>query len=339
MQEKDTSKGKEEEKMVTEEEEVKKRVGRPRKVEELAKERRGSTGCLDDFLKRKREGGGEMEGEGEERLLRRSKKTERLGELWPEKEELRKMIGEMGEMIMERMREEVGGLKLELWRKEGEWREEKKVMKERMEKLEGRVAEVEEKMRGGGNARIINEAGREEGYKILGEEMAGKMKDIGRKMEMKEREERKNNIVIRNMEEEKGELKERVEKLIEGIGAKVEIEWIRKIRGREGGRGEMVVARLGNREQKGQVMRRKSELKGRKVRIEDDLTWEERKMRWKITEIAEKERRRGNRVWTGHGKIRINEKWWGWDEKEGCLKDWNGEQRKEEKEEEKGEGN
>lgn len=95
----------------------------------------------------------------------------------------------------------------------------------------------------------------------------------------------------------------------------------------------MVVVRLGSREQKRQVMEKKRKLKGRKERIEDDLTWEERKMKWKVEEIAE-ERRKGNRVWTGYGKIRINEKWWKWDEEEGCLRDWKGERRGEE---EKGE--
>ena len=57
-------------------EEVKKKIGRPKKVEELSKERRGSTGCIDEYLKRKREGLGEED--EEEWTLRRSKKVEKL---------------------------------------------------------------------------------------------------------------------------------------------------------------------------------------------------------------------------------------------------------------------
>ena len=73
-----------------------------------------------------------------------------------------------------------------------------------------------------------------------------------------------------------------------------------------------------------------------RTRIEDDLTWEERKMKWKISEIAVEERKKGNRVWTSYGRIRINEVWWKWDEEEGVLKNWKGEIRMEKAE--KGEG-
>lgn len=37
-------------------EEGRKKIGRPKKIEELGRERRGSTGCIEDFRKRKREG-------------------------------------------------------------------------------------------------------------------------------------------------------------------------------------------------------------------------------------------------------------------------------------------
>ena len=72
-------------------------------------------------------------------------------------------------------------------------------------------------------------------------------------------------------------------------------------------------------------MERKKGLRGKQTRIEDDLTWEERKMKWKISEIAVEERKKGNRVWTSYGRIRINEVWWKWDEEEGVLKNWKGE--------------
>lgn len=46
------------------------------------------------------------------------------------------------------------------------------------------------------------------------------------------------------------------------------------------------------------------ELKGRKEKLLEDWTWEER--RWKLKEIAREEKRGGKRVWIGYGKIRIN---------------------------------
>jgi len=49
-------------------------------------------------------------------------------------------------------------------------------------------------------------------------------------------------------------------------------------------------------------------------------TWGERKMRWKLEEIARMEERKGKRVWVGYGKIRIEGQLWRWDEEEEKLK-------------------
>lgn len=48
-----------------------------------------------------------------------------------------------------------------------------------------------------------------------------------------------------------------------------------------------------NEEQKRRIMREKKRLVGRKERIEDDLTWEERSIQWRIKQIMEKERGKG----------------------------------------------
>lgn len=65
----------------------------------------------------------------------------------------------------------------------------------------------------------------------------------------------------------------------------------------------MVVARLRSREQKRQIMERKGKLKGRRVKIEDDLTWGERKMKWRIEETAETERKKEIGCEWGMGKL------------------------------------
>ncbi|KMQ83330.1 hypothetical protein RF55_20324 [Lasius niger] len=82
------------------------------------------------------------------------------------------------------------------------------------------------------------------------------MKGIGRKMKLKEREERKNNIVIRSLEE-KEEIREGVEKVLEEIGAKVKIEEVRRVGGKYGKEERMVVVKLGSRKQKREVMEKK----------------------------------------------------------------------------------
>lgn len=40
-----------------------------------------------------------------------------------------------------------------------------------------------------------------------------------------------------------------------------------------------------------------------------------RKMRWRLKEIAREEKRKGNKVWRGYGKLNINRQWWTWDER------------------------
>ncbi|KMQ84348.1 hypothetical protein RF55_17915 [Lasius niger] len=87
----------------------------------------------------------------------------------------------------------------------------------------------------------------------------------------------------------------------------------------------MVVVTLGSIEQKRQVMGNKKELRGREERIDDDLTWKERKVRWKLREIARKEKGEGRRVRMGNGRLQIDGKWWKWNEEEEVLKSERGE--------------
>jgi len=82
----------------------------------------------------------------------------------------------------------------------------------------------------------------------------------------------------------------------------VEVAEVRRIgEDREKGR-EVVWVRLGNEEQKWEVMEKKRKLRGRRERIGEDLTWKERKMRWMLGEIARKEEEKGKRVDRGNVK-------------------------------------
>lgn len=58
----------------------------------------------------------------------------------------------------------------------------------------------------------------------------------------------------------------------------------------------MLLLKLKGEEQKKKIMKRKRELKGRRERIMDYLTWKERKMKWKLEEITREEERRGMKV-------------------------------------------
>lgn len=57
-------------------------------------------------------------------------------------------------------------------------------------------------------------------------------------------------------------------------------------------------------------MERKGRLKGKKIWIEEDLTWEEQTVRWRLREVTKVEMERGRKVLTAHDRIRIDGEWW-----------------------------
>lgn len=103
-----------------------------------------------------------------------------------------------------------------------------------------------------------------------------KVMRIEKSLEGEEREKRRKNIVIKGVETKDGNKREAVEELLKVIDVKVEITEIRRIGvGMEKGRGEMLLVKLGNKEQKWEIMTKKKNLKGRKERVYEDLTWRE----------------------------------------------------------------
>ncbi|XP_024894179.1 chromatin assembly factor 1 subunit A-like [Temnothorax curvispinosus] len=98
-----------------------------------------------------------------------------------------------------------------------------------------------------------------------GEERSERV-EVERRLERKEKEERRRNIVIRGLEIRGGGRKEEAEKLLEKIRAKVKAIEVKRIGGdAEKGR-EMVLLKLENEEQKWEVEKKKLEVE--KLRIE-----------------------------------------------------------------------
>jgi len=130
--------------------------------------------------------------------------------MWLEKEEIGKMINEMGEKMMERFCEEFRNLRLEILQKDKEWIEEKKEIGLKMETMERKIKELETRL--GEREKVVEGVGvgRIRGCIGLDEVTVDKMKGIGKKIELKEREERRNNIVIRRLEGGTGDLEVRV---------------------------------------------------------------------------------------------------------------------------------
>ncbi|KAL6416560.1 hypothetical protein ACFW04_013367 [Cataglyphis niger] len=311
------------------------------------RERRGSCGNVEELMKRKREeselGKGEeevlrdrkksgigkdaelrqVEGEGELLYMRKNWKAE-MGEIMSDmarelkgwwREEMKNMKEEVKEGIRERVSEEMDKVRKELRESEKRWVEER-------EEFNRRIKGLEEKME------RLGDTGRREGNKMVNgggsEAMGNRLNEMENRMERREREERRRNVLIKGVEVKEGRRRGAVEELFDSIGIKAEIEEVRKIGGSvEEGR-EMMVVRLKNEDQKREIWNKKKLLKGRKERILEDWTWKERRMRWSLERIAKEEEKKGRKVWIGYGKIRIDEKWWRWDEEEEVLKDGNG---------------
>jgi hypothetical protein len=141
---------------------------------------------------------------------------------------------------------------------------------------------------------------------------------IEKKMEKREKKEKKNNVIITRIGRTRGNIERGVEEWLEREGGvKVNVKEAFKVN-----KDKMKLAKIESWEQKN-IMLNKSKLKERKgerMYIDYDLTNEERKTQDKLKEVAREERDRGKRMKIGYRKIQINGEWFIWDEREEKLK-------------------
>jgi len=78
--------------------------------------------------------------------------------------------------------------------------------------------------------------------------------------------------------------------------------------------GPVIVVKLEGEEGKKEVMKNKYKLKGERVFIENDLTYEEKKIQEKMSRWAKKKRLGGGEVKVGRGRLKIDGKWIAWEE-------------------------
>lgn len=282
--------------------------------------RRGSAGTLDEWCKRKREE--EEEGEGEGKLNKKVQKEgdRMVGIILKEIREL-KIEGRAGrEEIkegMEGIKREIEGIKMEIKMKEENWEKERERMRERIERLE----------------RMIEES-------RLGEETEKRIRKIEENLEREERQRRRKNLIFKGVKGGKEGIRESVESICKEIGTGIDIEEIKEIKAGKEEKGKMVIVKLKSEESRRRILENKRKLRGKEIWIEEDQTFKERKMKWKLRQIAGEEERRGERVRIGYGKLWIGSEVWLWDEKEEELRDERGRGRREvlEKRGGKGEG-
>lgn len=95
-----------------------------------------------------------------------------------------------------------------------------------------------------------------------------------------------------------------MDKILE-VGVKAEVEEVKRIGGVKGNGKGMVVARIKSLEDKKKIMDSKWRvgLGREKEKIEDDMTWMERRTMWMIKREAAGMRARGKRVRVGYMKM------------------------------------
>ncbi|XP_070529418.1 golgin subfamily A member 6-like protein 24 [Cardiocondyla obscurior] len=306
--------GSEERKEEKGEEKIKKKMGRPAKVELLRRERSNSLPIMEAWKqeeKRKEKQEEKDEIEGLERFRKsvkvyRSpvKATEEGGKGGISKEGFEEVIKEMrsGFARIQAQMEEVREVKVQI-RKEIEdlkeiWKKEKKDLEKRIDGMEKKIGE---KKYEGGKMEIPAEI---QG-KVLSLEERTRMLEMAKEREKKEWT--KNNLIIRGIKiksEEKKALKEQVGEIIEATDVKAKIEDVNKIGGvNKGGYG---------------MVWNKTEWIG------DDLTEYERKVEWLIKREADRLKREGKQVKIGYKKIWVNKEMWIWDDLKEELRKWDG---------------
>jgi len=147
---------------------------------------------------------------------------------------------------------------------------------------------------------------------------------LERRYEIRERGERRRNLLMRGLKEREEGMREEVEGVMKRIGVEVKVKEIRRIETGRKEKGNRTIVRVENEDEKAKIMQNKWKLKGGELWIEDDLTWEERRIKWKLTQIARIEEAKGRRVRIGRGRLWIEGMWWIWDEEREELRDKGG---------------
>lgn len=146
------------------------------------------------------------------------------------------------------------------------------------------------------------------------EDWKERVKELERRWERKERENRRKNLVVKGMKVGEEGMRNKVEEILRELEREVNVEEVRRVEAGRREKGSMLVVKVQSEWMKRNILMNKWKLKGREVWIEEDLTWEERRIKWKIGQVALKEKLKGKKIRVGQQGIWIEETWWRWDE-------------------------
>lgn len=220
----------------------------------------------------------------------------------------------------QKIQAEIVKIKREIAEERKEWQEERKRERESWEEERRREREKWEKEKKMEQERREKEWDKERrNWEEEKKEIQDRVRELERKEEMRARKERRNNIVIRGVRWQERNIEAEAEQFLKNE-LKVEV-MVRKAR-KVGERGQesVTVVEIGEWEKKKEIMEKKKNL-SKGVYIDDDLTREEREVQKKLRDRAREEKGRGKRVRVGYRKIRIEDKWYRWNERKGGIED------------------
>ena len=119
--------------------------------------------------------------------------------------------------------------------------------------------------------------------------------------EMREREKRYRRIIIKGVKglEEGQKTEMKVYQIFAELGVEVKVIKIRILeKGRKAG-GDMILVEVSSEAERKLILENKKKGNKHDFWIEKDLTWKERKTKWKLNQIARREEAKGRRVWIG----------------------------------------
>lgn len=274
----------------------------------LSRERAGSVGTLDDFLKRKRE---EHEKKGkEEELFKKSKITERT----PVKRGETKEEGDM-EAVLKEFKEELKELR--------ELKEEFRVVQELKEELK----EIQKLKESFHEFRKVTEEIKKLKDEWVKEkevwhkeriELKNVIKELDSKMAYLENQSRRDNIVIRGVAGQRGEswndCSLKVVEIARKIGVQLsEDNVIRAHRTGRGAHPRPIVAKLSSWKLKEEFMKNKRRLKGTDVFVMEDFAQRTIDERRKLFEEAKKRRDQGEEAFVKFDKLILEDGVFKWD--------------------------
>lgn len=209
---------------------------------------------------------------------------------------------------LKKVEKRIDNVELEIAKNEKRWGKERAELLDMIRQLENKVVVSEENTK-----ELVARIERKNEEGITNQPLRTSQKEmvrIWKALEEKEKKERKNNVVINGVREDKLKTKMEVEEFLrEELDVNVTILQTFKA-GRE---KNVTVIKLASWEDKLQILKNKKKLGKKRIFIDNDLSSEERDIQRKLIAIRNAEREKGKATRLGFLKICIDGNWLSWE--------------------------